>query len=94
MPQKQKARHCALLAKRCLQLDPNMNIKVGMKLYDKTRRWVCIVDRIEVHNRLKCEWYVVNYLNGLTRNVFDYELAQQTNNTRSRKRAKPRIRRA
>jgi len=61
-----------------------MKIKIGTRWFDKAKRRMCIIKRIELHDRLKCIWYVVDYLNGFTRNVFKEELVP----LKSRKRCK------
>jgi hypothetical protein len=51
-----------------------MVLRKGTKVFDKTKRRVGKVISIDIHDRLKCKWYVVKYNNGLVRNCFREEL--------------------
>jgi hypothetical protein len=55
----------------------NFTIRKGTKVYDKTKRRICRVIRVETHDRFKCKWYVVEYNDGLVRNCFREELRNE-----------------
>lgn len=49
-------------------------MRIGAKVFDKTKKRICRIIRTEVHDRFNCKWFVVEYKDGFVRNCFKEEL--------------------